>query len=64
MAMTHKDCTYCGRTRWHNSTSAKYTANGGQWRCTACGYPPTSNTNGGRKELAEQKMRRLAGRLI
>lgn len=61
--MVKKDCSYCGKATWHNPTSVKY-SNGGQWRCTSCGYPPTSNTQNGRKEIAERHMRKIAGRLV
>ena len=61
MTMFHKPCVFCAKPTWHNPTTKKYTQNEGEWRCTRCGYPPSTNPM--KREAADRFMRRIAGRI-
>ena len=52
-------CTYCGLFVWHNPQGGK---NKGGYRCTKCGFPPTTNPH--KSEYFNVMMRRLAKRLV
>lgn len=57
MAMKKQFCLSCGRTKWHNQTTPKYSG----WRCTFCGTPvPT----GPKREQGEARRNKAIARPI
>ena len=54
--MIKKLCTYCGNVCWHNEMKKS-----GEYRCTQCGTPPS--TNPAKREYQETLRRKLSKRL-